>query len=82
MSTFKSPRRCLAASIITKSKIYAELYFKNIDVGQFSWNGRPGFRFESAPFGGFKDSGNGQKEGIVMLTESFSKIKTFYKHTI
>ncbi len=72
----------LAASIITKSKIYAEHYFKNIDVGQFSWNGRPGFRFESAPFGGFKDSGNGQKEGIVMLTESFSKIKTFYKHTI
>ena len=72
----------LAASIITKSKNNAECYFNNIDVGQFSWNGRPGFRFESAPFGGFKDSGNGQKEGIVMLAESFSRIKTFYEHSI
>ena len=76
----KKDRFGLAAAIVTQSKDTAHQYFKNIDVGQFSWNGRPGFRIESAPFGGFKDSGNGEKEGIVMLTAAFSKIKTFYEH--
>lgn len=76
----KKDRFGLAAAIVTNTKDTAYQYFKSIDVGQFSWNGRPGFRIESAPFGGFKDSGNGEKEGIVMLTAAFSKIKTFYEH--
>ena len=53
---------------------------QSICVGQFSWNGQPGYRTEKAPFGGFGDSGNGEKEGTVMMTRAMHRIKTFYTH--
>ena len=70
----------LACGIATKSRKTAMKVFKNIMVGQFSWNGRPGYRTEQAPFGGFKDSGNGEKEGIVLMTKALRRLKVFYKH--
>jgi len=76
----KNDRFGLASGIATKSKKNAYKLFDNICVGQFSWNGRPGYRTEDAPFGGFKDSGNGEKEGVVLMTKSLRRIKTFYKH--
>ncbi len=76
----KNDRFGLASGIGTKSKKNAYRLFNNICVGQFSWNGRPGYRTEDAPFGGFKDSGNGEKEGVVLMTRALRRIKTFYKH--
>ena len=76
----RNDRFGLASGIATKSKKNAYRLFNNICVGQFSWNGRPGYRTEDAPFGGFKDSGNGEKEGVVLMTRALRRIKTFYKH--
>ena len=76
----KNDRFGLASGIATNSKKNAYKLFNNICVGQFSWNGRPGYRTEDAPFGGFKDSGNGEKEGVVLMTRALRRIKTFYKH--
>ncbi len=76
----RNDRFGLASGIATKSKKNAYRLFNNICVGQFSWNGRPGYRTEDAPFGGFKDSGNGEKEGVVLMTRALRRIKTFYRH--
>ena len=72
----------LAGAISTKSFEKAKEYSDAISVGQFSWNGAPGYRTENAPFGGFGDSGNGEKEGIVHSIKGLMKIRTFWKHNI
>jgi phosphonoacetaldehyde dehydrogenase len=74
-----SPFR-LASAVITKNKANAEKISKEIQVGQFSWNGKPGFRTEQAPFGGFGDSGNFEKEGVIAAAEEMRLIRTFYEH--
>lgn len=70
----------LASAIATASQEKAIKLQQSICVGQFSWNGQPGYRTEKAPFGGFGDSGNGEKEGTVMMTRAMHRIKTFYAH--
>ena len=70
----------LAGAICTNSFKTAKFYFDNIVVGQFSWNGPPGYRTENAPFGGYGCSGNGEKEGIIHATRGLTRLRTFYKH--
>ena len=74
-----SPFR-LAGSIATSNRDIAERLHNSIHVGQFSWNGPPGYRTEEAPFGGFGDSGNGEKEGVIMMTRAMRRLRTFYEH--
>lgn len=80
ISIVQSGRYRLAGAIATASEESARRYAEAIQVGQLSWNGPPGYRTESAPFGGFGDSGNGQKEGIVHATRSLLRLRTFYAH--
>jgi phosphonoacetaldehyde dehydrogenase len=70
----------LAGAIITSDKKKAEKASRALQVGQFSFNGPPGYRTEAAPFGGFGDSGNGEKEGVVLAAKGMRRIRTFYKH--
>lgn len=76
----KSTRYGLAGAIVCKEKELAVDVAEELRVGQFSWNGVPGYRTEAAPFGGFGLSGNGQKEGIILATEGMRRIRTFYEH--
>jgi len=70
----------LAGGVITEDKKKAEYIANSIKVGQFNWNNNPGYRTELAPFGGFGDSGNGSKEGVLMAAEGMRRIRTFYRH--
>lgn len=70
----------LAGAIVTKSKEVAERVSKLLGVGQFNWNGVPSYRTECAPFGGFKNSGNGEKEGVIHAAYGMRRIRTFYEH--
>ena len=70
----------LAGAIVTNDKSKAEKACKYLKVGQFNFNGPPGYRTEVAPFGGFGNSGNGEKEGILLAAKSMRRIRTFYKH--
>ena len=70
----------LASAIVTSDERKARKLYNKICVGQFSWNGPPGYRTEVAPFGGFGVSGNGEKEGIVMMTKALQRVRTFYEH--
>jgi acyl-CoA reductase-like NAD-dependent aldehyde dehydrogenase len=76
----RGDRHRLSGAIATQSEAAARAYAAAIRVGQFSWNGPPGYRTESAPFGGFGDSGNGEKEGIVHATRAMLHLRTFYRH--
>jgi len=70
----------LSGSIVTRSKDTALALAKALEVGQFNHNAAPGFRLEGAPFGGYKHSGNGSKEGILSASENFQRSTTFYSH--
>jgi aldehyde dehydrogenase (NAD+) len=70
----------LASAVATHDRVAAERLHREIAVGQFSWNGPPSYRTEQAPFGGFGDSGNGEKEGIIMTTRAYRRIRTVYVH--
>lgn len=70
----------LAGAIVTKRKQIAHEVSDRLMVGQFSWNGTPSYRTECAPFGGFKNSGNGEKEGVVHAAYGMRRIRTFYEH--
>ena len=70
----------LAAGVMTKNEMSAMYIANAIKVGQFNWNSYPGYRTEQAPFGGFGDSGNGAKEGIILAAEGMRRIRTYYRH--
>ena len=72
----------LACAIATRDPEKAAHLHNAAAVGQFSWNGPPGYRTEEAPFGGFGDSGNGEKEGIILTTRSYRRVRTFYDHNV
>ena len=70
----------LACGIVTSNEKRAIRASNEVKVGQFNFNGPPGYRTEAAPFGGFGDSGNGEKEGIILAARGMRRIRTFYKH--
>ena len=76
----RADRHRLAGAIVTASEDAARAYATAVRVGQLSWNGPPGYRTEAAPFGGFGESGNGHKEGIVEATRTLLPLRTFYRH--
>lgn len=76
----RADRHRLAGAIVTASEDTARAYGAAVRVGQLSWNGAPGHRTEAAPFGGFGDSGNGHKEGVVEATRLLVPLRTFYRH--
>lgn len=80
ISIINSVNYKLAGAVMTKKRENAELIANSIKVGQFNWNHNPGYRTEQAPFGGFGDSGNGEKEGVIMAAEGMRRVRTFYSH--
>jgi putative phosphonoacetaldehyde dehydrogenase len=67
----------LSAAVVTKNMEYAIRFIKDLKVGSVNINEVPGYRIESSPFGGIKDSGLGVKEGVIEAMKGFSYIKTF-----
>lgn len=70
----------LAGAVMTRSEETARRVSDALVVGQFNWNGIPSYRTEAAPFGGFRDSGNGEKEGVILAAHGMRRIRTFYTH--
>ncbi len=73
----KNTKYQLAGGIVTSDIEKAKLASEFLKVGQFSFNGPPSYRTEIAPFGGFGDSGNGEKEGILLAAQGMQRIRTF-----
>jgi putative phosphonoacetaldehyde dehydrogenase len=67
----------LSAGVVTNSLDAATKIIKELRCGTVNVNEVPGFRIESSPFGGVKDSGLGIKEGVIEAMKLFSTVKTF-----
>ncbi|MEP6948062.1 MAG: phosphonoacetaldehyde dehydrogenase [Ginsengibacter sp.] len=67
----------LSSGIVTNNMEYAFRFIKELKVGTVNINEVPGYRIESSPFGGIKDSGLGVKEGVIESMKCFTFVKTF-----
>jgi len=67
----------LAAGVVTTSLSHALRVVRGLRTGTVNVNQVPGYRIESTPFGGVKDSGLGVKEGVVEAMRFLSYVKTW-----
>ncbi|MDA7657641.1 aldehyde dehydrogenase family protein [Verrucomicrobia bacterium] len=67
----------LSSGIVTNDMQAAFKAAKELRTGSTNINEVPGYRIESSPFGGIKDSGLGIKEGVIESIKFMSNIKTF-----
>lgn len=67
----------LSSGIVTNNMEHALRFVKELKVGTVNINEVPGYRIESSPFGGIKDSGLGAKEGVIEAMKCFTFVKTF-----
>ncbi len=67
----------LSAGVVTASLEHALKAIRTLRCGTVNINEVPGFRIESSPFGGIKDSGLGIKEGVIEAIKAYSYVKTF-----
>ena len=67
----------LSAGVVTRNIQAAIEAVKGIRTGTVNINQVPGYRIESTPFGGVKDSGLGIKEGVIEAMKFMSTVKTF-----
>lgn len=74
---YNSGRFGLSSAICTRNLEAALKACKELRTGTTNVNEVPGFRIESSPFGGVKDSGLGIKEGVIEAMRFMSHVKTF-----
>ncbi|MCA9300040.1 MAG: aldehyde dehydrogenase family protein, partial [Phycisphaerales bacterium] len=67
----------LSTGVVTTSISSAMRVVKGVRTGTVNVNEVPGYRIESSPFGGVKDSGLGIKEGVIEATRMMTTVKTF-----
>jgi len=67
----------LSCGVVTRDMDQALACVKRIRTGTVNINAIPGYRIESSPFGGVKDSGLGVKEGVIEAIKYMTNVKTF-----
>jgi acyl-CoA reductase-like NAD-dependent aldehyde dehydrogenase len=67
----------LSSGVVTTSLPPPSRPSSTLRCGTVNINDVPGFRIESSPFGGIKDSGLGIKEGVIEAIKAYSFVKTF-----
>ena len=67
----------LSSGIVTNNMELALKAVRELRCGTTNVNEIPGFRIESSPFGGVKDSGLGIKEGVIEAMKFMTNVKTF-----
>ncbi len=77
ISYYNSGRFGLSSGIVTNDLSLALRACKELKCGTTNVNEVPGYRIESSPFGGIKDSGLGIKEGVIEAMKFMSHVKTF-----
>lgn len=67
----------LSSGVVTQNLDHALKAIRSLRCGTVNINEIPGFRTETSPFGGIKDSGLGVKEGVQEAIKAYSYVKTF-----
>jgi aldehyde dehydrogenase (NAD+) len=72
-----STRYGLSSAVCTNRLDWITRFVNELQVGTVNVREVPGYRLESSPFGGIKDSGLGYKEGVQEAMKSFTNVKTY-----
>lgn len=67
----------LSSGIVTRDMESALTAVRRLHTGTVNINEVPGYRIESSPFGGVKDSGLGVKEGVIEAIKVMTTVKSF-----
>ena len=67
----------LSSGVCTNRLDWITRLVSELEVGTVNVWEVPGYRIESSPFGGVKDSGLGIKEGVIEAMKSFTNVKTY-----
>jgi aldehyde dehydrogenase (NAD+) len=67
----------LSSAVCTNRLDAVTRLVQELNVGTVNVREVPGYRLESTPFGGIKDSGLGYKEGVQEAMKSFTNVKTW-----
>src|SRR5215470_13023888 len=67
----------LSSAVCTNRLDWITRFVNGLEVGTVNVREVPGYRLESSPFGGIKDSGLGYKEGVLETMKSFTNVKTY-----
>ncbi|WP_264214120.1 phosphonoacetaldehyde dehydrogenase [Leisingera thetidis] len=67
----------LSSGVCTNDLGRAIAYINGLEVGTCNIWEQPGYRIETSPFGGIKDSGNAVKEGVTEAMKFFTNVKTY-----
>ncbi|MCA0209660.1 MAG: phosphonoacetaldehyde dehydrogenase [Proteobacteria bacterium] len=67
----------LSSGVCTNRLDYITRFVAELEVGTVNVWEVPGYRIEMSPFGGIKDSGLGDKEGVVEAMKGFTNVRTW-----
>jgi phosphonoacetaldehyde dehydrogenase len=67
----------LSSAVCTNRADYISRFVNELHVGTVNVREVPGYRLETTPFGGIKDSGLGHKEGVVEAMKGYTTVKTY-----
>lgn len=67
----------LSSGVCTNRLDFIARFVAELEVGTVNVWEVPGYRIEMSPFGGIKDSGLGDKEGVVEAMKSFTNVRTW-----
>jgi phosphonoacetaldehyde dehydrogenase len=67
----------LSSGVCTNRLDYVTRFVSELEVGTVNVWEVPGYRTEMSPFGGIKDSGLGDKEGVVEAMKGFTNVRTY-----
>ena len=67
----------LSSGVCTDRMDYIVRFVNELHTGTVNVWEVPGYRIEMSPFGGIKDSGLGDKEGVIEAMKSYTYVKTF-----
>jgi phosphonoacetaldehyde dehydrogenase len=67
----------LSSGVCTNRLDYVTRFIAELEVGTVNVWEVPGYRTEMSPFGGIKNSGLGDKEGVVEAMKGFTNVRTY-----
>ena len=67
----------LSSGVCTNKLDYVTRFINELEVGTVNVWEVPGYRTEMSPFGGIKDLGQGDKEGVVEAMKGFTNVRTY-----
>jgi aldehyde dehydrogenase (NAD+) len=67
----------LSGAVVSNHWPSIQRVISELETGTVNVNIEPSYRLEWSPFGGFKSSGLGDKEGVIEAMKGMTRVKTY-----